>query len=87
MTGLISPTPAEFAGTKFTGNDVEALRLELFQTGLDAWQAAELISSFLSVRGYGISATTARDAFHRMGSSRCTVQHMHLALEKIALAM
>src|ERR1035437_1177816 len=48
-------SPAPHAPEKFTAADLSSLREELLQSGLDSWQAAELISSFLNVRGYGVS--------------------------------
>ena len=61
---------------KFTATDLSSLREELMQSGLDSWQAAELISSFLSVRGYGVSNYAARGAASRIESYRCSLQCM-----------
>ena len=46
---------------KFTSNDLCSLRDELMQSGLDSWQAAELIGAFLKGRGYGVSLHAARE--------------------------
>jgi hypothetical protein len=73
--------------SKFTGEDVAELRSELIQSGLDSWQAAELIASFLAARGYGISTVTARDALTRIGTSHCSVDYMYQELEQLALVM
>ena len=35
------------AMAKFTTMELESLRNELMQSGLDRWQSAELVSSFL----------------------------------------
>ncbi len=72
---------------KFSEEDVADLREELVLSGLDSWQAAELISSFLTARGYGISSATARDALASIIAAHCSVQNMHQALEQIALVM
>jgi hypothetical protein len=72
---------------KFTLTDLSSLREELMQSGLDSWQAAELISSFLSVRGYGVSNHAARGAASRIESYRCSLQCMQEELEKLALVM
>lgn len=72
---------------KFTATDLSSLREELMQSGLDSWQAAELISSFLSVRGYGVSNHAARGAASRIESYRCSLQCMQEELEKLALVM
>jgi hypothetical protein len=72
---------------KFAAEDVASLRGELLSAGLDSWQAAELISSFLSARGYGISSDGARSVFTRIDASHCTVECMHKELELLALVM
>jgi hypothetical protein len=72
---------------KFTATDLSSLRDELMQSGLDSWQAAELISSFLNVRGYGVSNHAARHAVARIESVRCSLKSMQEELEKLALVM
>ncbi len=72
---------------KFNAEDVADLRGELMQSGLDSWQAAELISSFLNARGYGISSGVARDVATRMDASHCSLEFMHRELERLALVM
>lgn len=72
---------------KFTEEDVADLRSELLQSGLDSWQAAELISSFLSTRGYGISAEGARDMLVGIDPQHTSVEAMHQKLESLALMM
>jgi hypothetical protein len=54
---------------------------------LDHWQAAELISSFLSIRGYGVSNHAARGAAARIEAVRCSLKFMQEELEKLALVM
>jgi len=72
---------------KFPVADLSGLREELMQSGLDSWQAADLISSFLSARGYGVSMQDARAAAFRMESISCSVQCLQEELEKIAQVM
>ncbi len=84
MTDRAFPVPSD---GKFSGKDVADLRAELVQSGLDSWQAAELISSFLAARGYGVSALNARDALIRIAASHGSVENMHQELELLALAM
>lgn len=72
---------------KFTSTDLSSLREELMQGGLDSWQAAELISSFLNVRGYGVSNHAARGAASRIESVGCSLKCMQEELEKLALVM
>jgi len=59
----------------------------LKQSGLDHWQAAELIGSFLNVRGYGVSSHAARGAASRIESVGCSLKSMQEELEKLALVM
>jgi hypothetical protein len=72
---------------KFSAADVADLRGELMQAGLDSWQAAELVSSFLNARGYGLSSEGARSVLTRIDASHCTLECMHWELEQIALVM
>lgn len=72
---------------KFTAEDVANLRTELLQSGLDSWQAAELVTSFLSVRGYGVSSEGARNVVTRMDAFHCNLECMRAELEQIALFM
>jgi len=80
----VAPAPAI---EKFSAADLSSLREELMQSGLDHWQAAELIGSFLSVRGYGVSSTAARGAASRIESVGCSLKCMQEELEKLALVM
>jgi len=72
---------------KFTPADLFELREELMQSGLDSWQAAELVSSFLAGRGYGVSTHAAMSAASRIESVGCSIQRMQEELEKVALVM
>ncbi len=71
----------------FAESDLSSLREELRQAGLDSWQAAELISSFLIGRGYGVSNTEARTAATRIESVGCNLQCMQEELSRLALVM
>ena len=79
--------PASCAIEKFTAADLSSLREELTQSGLDSRQAAELISSFLIVRGYGVSKLAACGAASRIESFGCSLKSMQEELEKVALVM
>ena len=72
---------------KFTPADLAGLRDDLMQSGLDSWQAAHLVSSFLAIRGYGVSHDAARRAASRIESIGCSLQCMQEELEKLALVM
>lgn len=71
----------------FAASDLSGLREELQQAGLDSWQAGELISAFLSGRGYGVSNSEARTAASRIESVGCNIQCMQEELSRLALIM
>jgi hypothetical protein len=80
-------SPKRSTVEKFTVTDLSSLRDELMQSGLDSWQAAELISAFLNIRGYGVSNHAARGAASRIESFGCSLKSMQEELEKLALVM
>ncbi len=72
---------------KFPLLELQELREGLLQNGLDSWQAAELISSFLSGRGYGVSRQGARDAVIRFEGIGHSIDCIQAELEKLAMVM
>jgi hypothetical protein len=72
---------------KFPTVELQELRDGLLQNGLDSWQAAELISSFLSGRGYGVSRQSARDAVLRFDGIGHSIDCIQAELEKLAMVM
>lgn len=72
---------------QFPAADLNGLREEIRKSSVDAWQSADLISSFLSGRGYGVSTDAARIAASRIESVGCSLQSMQEELEKLALVM
>ena len=72
---------------KFTPSDLTALRGELLRSGVDSFQAAEIVTSFLSGRGYGISSHEARGVASRIEVPGVTAEGIQLELERVALAM
>lgn len=72
---------------QFPVADLTGLREDLMKSGLDSWQAADLISSFLVARGYGVSTHDARIAAFRMESISCSLRCLQEELEKIAQVM
>ena len=77
----------DFQIERFSAADLSNLRDELTQSGVDSWQAAELISSFLSGRGYGVSNHAARNAASRLDYNRTSLQSIQDELEKLAFVM
>jgi hypothetical protein len=71
---------------QFPVSDLNGLREELRRSSLDSWQSADLISSFLSGRGYGVSTDAARIAVSRI-EFVSSLQSMQEELEKLALVM
>ncbi len=71
----------------FSQSDLESLRKELLQAGLDSWQAGELVASFLVARGFGVSAGEARRVATRIESESCSLECMRHELGKLALFM
>jgi hypothetical protein len=72
---------------KFPAVELQELRESLLQNGVDSWQAADLISSFLAGRGYGVSRQSARDAVVRFDMAGHSIDSMQQELEKLALVM
>jgi hypothetical protein len=72
---------------QFTPTDLLMLRSELLQSGVDSFQAAEIVTNFLSGRGYGVDSHEARAAASRIEGPGCTAEHIQKELERVALAM
>ncbi len=73
---------------KFSTTELVNLRNDLMQSGIDYWQAAEVLHGFLTGRGYGVSAENARDAISRLvESSACNLDCMQQELERLAFVM
>ncbi len=82
MTTTI-PTGVE----KFSEAELAGLREDLLRVHLDSWQVGDVISSYLSMRGYGVSSHAARTTATRIESAGYTVKSMQEELEKLALVM
>jgi hypothetical protein len=72
---------------KFAEADLSGLREDLLKSGLDSWQAADLISSFLAGRGYGVSNHAARKVATSLELRGCSLKCIQEELEKLALVM
>ena len=73
---------------KFSTTELVNLRNELMQSGIDSWQAAEVLHGFLTGRGYGVSAQNARDAIGRLVEpAGCSLDCMQEELERLAFVM
>ncbi|HEY0796625.1 MAG TPA: hypothetical protein VGD64_12675 [Acidisarcina sp.] len=72
---------------KFSVTELANLRNELLHSGLDSWQAAEVVTCFLSGRGYGTNAEDLRSAVHLLEGVCCSFDRMQQVLERVALVM
>ncbi|HLJ77720.1 MAG TPA: hypothetical protein VKT75_09910 [Acidobacteriaceae bacterium] len=72
---------------KFAAVELAGLRTELLQSGMDSFQAAELLTTFLAGRGYGVDPTLARDAAMRLESMTCSLDCIQKELERVAFVM
>jgi hypothetical protein len=72
---------------KFTPSDLMGLRTELLQSGLDTFQAAEIVVTFLNGRGYGISSQEARNVASTIEGLGCKPEHIQAELERVARVM
>ena len=72
---------------QFTPSDLMSLRNDLLQSGADSFQAAEIVTNFLSGRGYGVSTHESRTAASRIEVPGCTAEHIQAELERVAFAM
>jgi hypothetical protein len=72
---------------KFPAADLYGLREELLQSGLDSWQAGDLIACFIAGRGYGVSRVSARNAAFLIGADGCSIERIQEEFEKLALVM
>jgi hypothetical protein len=70
---------------KFKPEELTGLRLELSSSAIDSWQAADIVSEFLTGRGYGTSSDRIRHALTGMGGA--DFERMQEALEKIGFLM
>jgi len=72
---------------RFTTTDLMMLRQELLRSGVDSFQAAYIVTNFLSGRGYGVSSCEARAAASRIEGPRCSVENIQAELERVARVM
>lgn len=72
---------------KFGEQELSHLRNELLDAGIDTFQAAQVLSVFLTIRGYGIGTEQARDAVLRLENNGCSLDYMQQELERVALVM
>jgi hypothetical protein len=72
---------------RFAPSDLLALRADLLQSGVDSFQAAQIVANFLGGRGYGVDAHDAHVAARRIESPGCKAEHIQAELERVAMVM
>jgi hypothetical protein len=72
---------------KFSAIELGNLRTELMQSAIDSRQAADVLSSFLTGRGYAVSLQRARDAVARLEGTDRTLDGIQQELERVAQVM
>lgn len=72
---------------KFPLAELAGLRTELLQSGVDSFQAAQMVTSFLSGRGYGVDPYVVREAVVRLEGNACSVECIQQELEQMAWVM
>jgi hypothetical protein len=72
---------------RFSEADLNGLREELLRTHLDSWQVGDVISNYLTMRGYGVSNPEARAMVQRIERTGYSLKSMQEELEKLALVM
>ncbi|MFP5226649.1 MAG: hypothetical protein ACLGXA_03400 [Acidobacteriota bacterium] len=72
---------------KFPVGELAGLRTELLQSGMDSWQAAELVKTFLTGHGYGADPGMVREAVLRLEANACSYECMQNELESVAWVM
>jgi hypothetical protein len=72
---------------KFSVRELSNLRNELLRSGIDSWQAADVLSGFLTGRGYGVNVPAARNAITRLEEVGCNLDRMQAELENLAFVM
>ncbi|MEO6924513.1 MAG: hypothetical protein ABI142_11860 [Bryocella sp.] len=72
---------------KFNPQELITLRDELMQSGVDSFQAADIVSNFLTGRGYGCSTHEARALVGNIETQGMTAEYIQVELERVARVM
>ena len=81
------PQDITYGVEKFSAQDLTTLRSELLQSGVDSFQAAEIVANFLTGRGYGCSSQELRTVASAIELSGATPEHIQAELERVARVM
>jgi hypothetical protein len=72
---------------KFAATELAGLRTELLHSGIDSWQAADVVKMVLTGHGYGADPVMVREAVMRLEANACNVECMQTELERVARVM
>lgn len=72
---------------KFSTAELANLRADLLRAGIDSRQAAEILSTFLVGRGYGVDSQRALEAAQHIERLTCSPECMQAELERVAMVM
>ncbi|MGC8548220.1 MAG: hypothetical protein ACP5M4_00855 [Acidobacteriaceae bacterium] len=72
---------------KFSAAELTNLRTDLLRAGIDSRQAAEILTSFLMGRGYGVDSQRVMDAALHIERMTCNADCMQAELERVAMVM
>jgi|ERR1700734_2210486 hypothetical protein len=72
---------------KFPVAELTGLRTELLNAGVDSFQAAQMVTIYLSGRGYGVDSALVHEAVLRFEGNACSVECMQQELERVAFVM
>ncbi len=72
---------------KFSSAELTNLRADLLRAGIDSRQAAEILTTFLVGRGYGVDPQKVREAALRIERLTCSPECMQAELERVAMVM
>ena len=84
---LNDPQDITYGVEKFSAHDLTTLRSELLQSGVDSFQAAEIVAIFLTGRGYGCSQNELRTVASAIEVSGITTESIQAELERVARVM
>jgi len=92
MATMANMTAINLTGAyKFSAADVAGLREELlhlrFDSRADSWQAGDVITNYLTLRGYGVEPEAARSTASRIKSAGYSTASIEEELGKLALVM
>jgi hypothetical protein len=72
---------------KFSTAELANLRADLLRSGIDSRHAAEILTTFLMGRGYGVDSQKVMEAALHIERITCSRECMQAELERVAMVM